>query len=465
MLIELDLKSRNIENSPSILNLVEQLRQELAEVKEELRLTKEELRLTKLENEKLKLRILELSHKKNSTNSSLPPSSDIQKATKSLRQKSDKKSGGQTGHKGTTLEFHPEPKVIDHIDEMCPFCGADYIDDPLLKERRQVFDIPPIVIEVLEHRIYERRCRCGLCSISSFPADIKSPISYGRTIETLCGYYSARQYMSIARIREMFTDVFNLPISEGTIVNKIKSLAHRCMPQYDEIKDEVQQSTCVGTDETGGKVNGKLRWLWTWQTRLVTFIVVSSNRGYETIEKYFAEGFAKSILVHDCWKAHFITKAKGRQICMAHILRELQYFIEKRNKWAYELAKLIWKSLALKNKMLINPNINYDKQIKQIENKLQHLLQSELHSKDKKLLTLKKRLNKHHEYLLTFLKVMDVPPDNNFSEQAIRNVKVKLKVSGQFRSDQGADYYAILRSIIDTAIKRKANVLQVLANA
>lgn len=437
----------------------------MAEVREELRFTKDELRLTKEENEKLKLRILELSHKKTSSNSSLPPSSDIQKHTKSLRQKSGNKSGGQSGHKGTTLEFHPAPKVIDHIDKECPVCGASYSDVAIFKEKRQVLEIPPIVIQAFEHRIYERRCSCGVCSISSFPADVKGPISYGRTIETLCGYYSARQYMSISRIREMFADVFNLPISEGTIVNKIKSLAHRCMPQYDEIKNDVQQSTCVGTDETGGKVNGKLRWLWTWQTRLVTFIIVSSNRGYETIEKYFAEGFADSILVHDCWKAHFITSAKGRQICMAHILRELQYFIERRNKWAYELTKLIWKSLALKKKMLINPNVNYDKQIKQIEITLQDLLQCELPSKDKKLHTLKKRLNKHHEYLLTFLKVMEVPPDNNFSEQAIRNVKVKLKVSGQFRSEQGADYYAILRSIIDTAIKRKANVLQVLANA
>ena len=442
-----------------------EVKEELRLTKEELRLTKEELRLTKEENEKLKLRILDLSHKKTSTNSSIPPSSDIQKTTKSLRQKSDKKSGGQPGRKGTTLEFHSAPKVIDHIDDTCPACGADYVDDPIFKERRQVFDLPTIVIQVFEHRIFERRCRCGVCSISSFPVDVKSPISYGRKIETLCGYYSARQYMRRARIREMLADVFNVPISEGTIVNKIKSLAHRCMPQYDEIKNDVQQSTCVGTDETGGKVNGKLRWLWTWQTRLVTFIIVSSNRGYETIEKYFAEGFANSILVHDCWKAHFITRAKGRQICMAHVLRELQYFIERRNRWAYELTKLIWKSLALKNKMLINPDVNYDKQIKQIENTLQDLLQAELHSKDKKLRTLKKRLNKYHEYLLTFLKVMEVPPDNNFSEQAIRNVKVKLKVSGQFRSEQGADYYAILRSIIDTTIKRKANVLQVLANA
>ena len=89
----------------------------------------------------------------------------------------------------------------------------------------------------------------------------------------------------------------------------------------------------------------------------------------------------------------------------------------------------------------------------------------EINFKNKKLNTLKKRLTKYQKYLLTFLKVMEVPPDNNFSEQAIRNVKVKLKVSGLFRSEQGASYYAILRSIIDTTIKRKQNVLQVLATA
>jgi transposase len=437
----------------------------LVEVKEELRLTKEELRLTKEDNEKLKARIIELSHKKNSSNSSLPPSTDIQRTTKSLRQKSGKKTGGQTGHEGTTLEFHSEPEVIDHIDQTCPVCGTIYIDVPTLKERRQVLDIPPIAIQAYEHRVYERRCSCGACCVSSFPDHVKSPISYGRNIETLCGYFSARQYVSVSRIREMFADVFNLNISEGTIVNKIKSLAQRCMPQYEEIQKEVQQSSCVGTDETGGKVNGKLRWLWAWQTRLVTFIVVSSNRGFETIEKYFGEGFVNTILVHDCWKAHFIIGAKGRQICLSHILRELQYFIEKRNKWAYELTKLIWKALALKKIMLTNAEANYETQINQIEKTLNHILNKEIHSKDKKLHTLQKRLNKHQQYLLTFLKVMEVPPDNNFSEQAIRNVKVKLKVSGQFRSDQGASYYAVLRSVIDTAIKRNLNVLQVLANA
>ncbi|MBK8055409.1 MAG: IS66 family transposase zinc-finger binding domain-containing protein [Saprospiraceae bacterium] len=92
----------------------------------------------------------------------------MQRTTKSLRQKSGKKTGGQTGHEGTTLEFHSEPEVIDHIDQTCPVCGTIYIDVPTLKERRQVLDIPPIAIQTYEHRVYERRCSCGACCVSSF---------------------------------------------------------------------------------------------------------------------------------------------------------------------------------------------------------------------------------------------------------------------------------------------------------
>lgn len=237
------------------------MREELRLCKEELRITKEENLRLKEENAKLKEIISELRHKKDSNNSSLPPSSDIHRKTKSLRQKSGKKSGGQPGHKGNTLAFNSNPVIIDHIESTCPACGKDYIDEPILKGQRQVLDIPPIVIEAVEHRIYERRCSCGVCKVSSFPEHVKSPISYGQHIGTLCGYLSVRQYMSVSRIKELFESVFKLSISEGTIINKINTLAQRCHKQYEEIRKEIEQSVCVGTDETGSKVNGVLHWI------------------------------------------------------------------------------------------------------------------------------------------------------------------------------------------------------------
>lgn len=436
----------------------------MAEIREELVLTKEELRIVRDENSKLKQKIADSAHRKGSNNSSLPPSVDIHRKTKSLRQKSGKKSGGQKGHDGFTLSFSPTPDyIIDHIAMYCPDCGSSYIDTPQLQDKRQVKDIPPIKPTVTEHRVYKRTCVCGKCTTSDFPRDVKSPVSYGSGVETLCAYFSSRQYISISRIQEMFADVFNLPMSEGTIVNKIKSFSTKCTPLYDNIRKRVEDSTCIGTDETGCRVEGQLYWMWTWQTSLLTFIAASANRGYDTISKYFARGFKNGILVHDCWKAHFNTHAKGHQICLAHILRELQYFIEKRNKWAYELSELLYKAMALKKKMLQNPNENYSKQVQQMQAEKFRLLQITTQQKDKKLMALIKRLRKYDQYILTFLIIMEVPPDNNASEQAIRNVKVKLKVSGLFRSNDGASQYAIIRSVIDTAIKNGANVFNVLS--
>ncbi len=292
-------------------------------------------------------------------------------------------------------------------------------------------DIPPIVIEAVEHRIYERRCSCGVCKVSSFPEHVKSPISYGQNIRTLCGYLSVRQYMSISRIKELFESVFKLSISEGTIINKINTLAQRCNKQYEEIRKEIEQSVCVGTDETGSKVNGKLHWIWTWQSRMATYISVSCNRGFETIANHFPDGLKQCVLVHDCWRAHFKTKVKVHQICLAHILRELNYFIERKNKWAYQMARLIRKSIDLKRKIVENTKVSYEVQIKQIECTLHDILKRAIPEKEKKLIAFKQRLNRYEGYILTFLKVLEVPPDNNFSEQAIRNIKVKDKVSGR----------------------------------
>ncbi|HRO07907.1 MAG TPA: IS66 family transposase [Saprospiraceae bacterium] len=425
---------------------------------------KEELRLRDAKIVELNAIIAGMSHKKGSHNSSMPPSSDIGRKPISLREKSDKKTGGQKGHEGTTLKFSATPhEVIKHISSYCPDCGQPYTDEPILREKRQVVDIPPIELHYTEHVVYERKCKCGKCSVSDFPQGVNSPISYGSVIESLCGYFSCRKYISISRIREIFTDVFKIPMSEGTIVNKINTFAAKCMPLYEIIRQRVQDSTCIGTDETGCRVNGQLFWMWTWQTKLLTYIAASSNRGNETITKHFKGGFKKGILVHDCWKPQMNTQAMGHQICLVHLLRELKYFIEKRSKWAYDLSQLFHKSIRLKRKILENADKNYDLQIEQIQKTQDALLKIMTEIKDKKLLAIAKRVNKYRSFLFTFLKNKEVPPDNNASEQAIRNVKVKLKVSGLFRTEQGASQYAIIRSVIDTALKNKANVLNVLS--
>ena len=431
--------------------------------KENVRLENENFRLVK-ENTELKNLILELEHKKTSVNSSKPPSSDMYRPQRnvSLRVKTTKKSGGQKGHKGKTLKMVETPDVVvHHIPQYCNGCGTSLSGQTeQFKERRQVIDIPPIKPVVTEHRTYSIQCNCGHCTQGTFPEEVKNHVNYGNRITSLIAYLISYQYISWNRIASFFEQVFQVSLSEGTIGNKLKSFTHKCEPIYKEIKRRVQASNCVGADETSCKVNGKKHWIWTWQTSCLTYIVNSVTRGYQTVVDNFEHGFPQSILVHDCLSAQLKTPAKGHQICIAHLLRELKYFIEKRNSlWAYNFSQILTKALKVKHRY---GHKGYEKQVNQIIHDVNILLEWPIHTEDKKLKAFRKRMIKRQKYLFPFLYYDYVPPDNNASERAIRNVKVKQKVSGFFKTSQGADQFVMIRSVIDTCLKNNGNVFEAL---
>ena len=192
----------------------------------------------------------------------------------------------------------------------------------------------------------------------------------------------------------------------------------------------------------------------------MTYIAFSKNRGFASIETNFSNGFQKAVLVHDCWSSHFKTACKTHQLCTAHLLRELA-FIEERyqSKWATDFKILIYKSLELKKNLTTQ---EYEKPtIKRTEIllALNILLQTPVPKDQKDLCTFHKRMTKYKDYIFTFLFYDYVPPDNNGSERAIRNVKVKQKISGQFKTERGAQIYAIIRSVTDTCIKNGQNIL------
>ena len=423
----------------------------------------------KEENAELRNKISELEvklkSKKNSTNSSVPPSQDQNRKRKntSLRKKTDRKSGGQPGHKGTTLEMNSDPDHIEfHVPYQCSCCG-ELLDAPHeLIGKRQVIDIPPISPTTTEHQIYSVQCKCGILNKGHYPNSVTAPVCYGSNIEVLINYLSTRQYLSIVRIAEFFHQVLGVKLSQGTIVNKLDRFTNKCREAYEDIRQNVSKSKVVGADETGCVVNGGKHWMWTWQTPSETFIAVSPTRGFRAIEDNFPEGLQNSILVSDCWAAQLKTKAKARQICIAHLQRELIYFTQlDQEKWSSKFLKLLQESLKLKTQMKQKLSEGYKKKVRQIFSKARQLLEVEIKGPPK-LLTLKNRLIKRIDCLWTFLYYYDVPPDNNASERAIRNVKVKQKVSGQFKSFNGAENFAITRSIIDTAIKRGLNVFTIM---
>lgn len=415
-------------------------------------------------NAELKERLARYENPKNSRNSSIPPSKDENRPrkTKSLRKKSGRSPGGQPGHKGNTLRMIDNPDhIVDHIPCYCGKCGLDLSDLPYgLVGRRQVIDIPPIKPEYTEYRIFEKHCSCGHVTSESYPPEAIASVNYGPGVETLVGYLHSRQYLPFRRMKELFNDVINLPISEGGLHHVIDRLTKKSIPLYEMLRTQIANSRIVGADETGAKVDGKKIWYWVWQNDAITFITASLNRGYATIEENFPNGFPNSILVTDCWRSHFKSAALGRQLCIAHLLRELTYLKERyKSNWPEKCSILFRQALELKTNM--NPEHYHSDHPprRDIEKQMSQLLEQITDEKYKELTAFKKRLVKYNDYLFTFLYHEAVPPDNNSSERAIRNIKVKQKISGQFKSDHGADRFAIIRSITDTAIKNGKNVL------
>lgn len=430
---------------------------------------KEENKQLKFRNKKLTERLKRYENPKNSNNSSIPPSQDENRPTrKSLRERTGKKPGGQKGREGKTLKQMEHPDVtLGCISNYCSCCGEDLSDVvPISMGKRQVIDIPKVRVQVTEYEQFNKICHCGKSNLGTYPMEANAPVSYGPNIESLIGYFSTRHYLPFERLKEILSDVFGAQISTGGIHSLLSKLSQKGQPAYQAIKERISGSSlAVGSDETGMKVNGNKHWAWTWQNKEATFISITDNRGFKSIEDNCKEGFKNAVLVHDCWASHFKTEALSHQICIVHLLRDLNYLTEKYNhKWSQVCKSLLQSAIALKHKMNTTDYLNHCPERLRLEKRLDLLLKYSLSKDDKEMVTFQNRLIKYRDYIFTFLYREEVPADNNASERAVRNIKVKQKISGQFKSDKGAETFAILRSVIDTTIKNNGNVLQTLAN-
>jgi transposase len=440
----------------------------IEEMKRIILMQAQEIKLLKARITDLEQKIERYINRKDSNNSSVPPSKDENRPprTSSLREKSDRKVGGQPGHEGKTLEMteHPD-EVIEHRSCFCPECGNNLTNQSFeLIGKRQVINIPTIKQIVTEHRVYRCTCTCGKLVESDFPVGVDSPVRYGKSIEALIGYLSIRQYVPFKRLQEMLHDLFAIPISEGGLHCLLNRLASKGAGAYEMIRQSVLNSQVIGTDETGMKVNGKKYWFWTWQNKRATFIAASTNRGTSTIDENMLGISQDAVLVHDCWKAHFQTPVNKHQLCTAHLERETRY-LEQRYKvaWPVRFRIMLIEAGRLKKQFSLVDYYSPNHTRNHLERELDNLLAEPLQPDHKELITFQKRIIKYRDHVFTFLYHPNVPPDNNGSERAIRNVKVKQKISGQFKIFDAAENFAILRSIIDTAIKNRQNVLQALS--
>src|SRR5256712_341655 len=399
---------------------------------------------------------------KDSTNSSIPSSKELSRRTRSQREKSGKKAGGQQGHAGHHRERNPHPDAIVMVQEShCRNCGASLEGrEGIIGQIAQEVDIPTITPLTTEYQQVIKVCACGECNCPPLP--IEGYVNIGPRMGSLITYFNVEHALPYERLSQITHDLLGFAISEGTIANKLAHMQRQAKGIIETIKHKVMEAPWIGSDETGTRVAGKKFWEWVWQSPLASYFVIDHRRGYPVVKEHFTESY-QGVICHDCWSAQNNTPAANHQLCHAHLLRNLQYAIDKeRSAWAYQVQRLLRKSQRAREKIWqagVSPK-QREAIIQYYTHALDALLCMPLTHKEER--RLQKRLIKHQNWIFTFMAYPDVPPDNNSSERAIKAAKIKDKVSGGFRSVPGARRFAQLLSLTQTLRRHELPILATL---
>jgi len=401
----------------------------------------------------------------NSGNSSKPPSSDgfrKKPSPKSLRCAGQNPSGGQKGHPGHTLKQTENPdKLVVHEVEICTSCQKSLADIPVSKRiRRQVLDIPEPKIEVTEHQIEVKTCSCGCENAGVFPKGVTAPVQYGDRVSALTVYLSVQQLIPEDRLQEVFADVFGLKISTATIVTIQETFATRVLPQVEATLQELKLCDVKHLDETGLRIAGKTQWAHVISSEDATHYRVSQKRGD------LLNGLQGTI-VHDHWKPYFTLTELKHALCNAHHLRELKSLEEQEEAWAFKMSDLLRTiSHHLSADSGLRPLPIFSPQYDEIVAEGLAFHASKYPFPKSK----RGRQKRHpgHNLLLRFKNFKDavlrcitdpnVPFTNNQAERDIRMMKVKQKISGSFRTLNGAQIFCTIRSFISTQKKLNLNL-------
>lgn len=303
----------------------------------------------KKENIRLSKRVAELEEKlakyenpKNSKNSSIPPSQDPNRETKSLRKKSNKKVGGQKGHRGSKLNKVVNPdEIILHYVTHCECCN-DLLPEQGEVKSRQIFDIPKIEIKVTEHRVVLKKCtNCGMNNRSVFPEELVQEAQYGNHIKSLGVYLQNYQMIPYARCVELLFDLTGHRISAGSLANFQSKMFNQLSKFESEIKTLLLQSSVLHADETGMKLNGNGNWMHVASNKFLSHFGFHKKRGQEAIDSFNIVPLYNGTLIHDRFSPYFKYNCK-HSLCNAHILRELLYLWDaKELNWTKDISNLL----------------------------------------------------------------------------------------------------------------------------
>lgn len=420
----------------------------------------------------------------NSRNSSRPPSTDRpeQPKPKSLPKRSDRKTGGQPGHPGRTLAFSDRPQhlQIQPLQE-CADCGEDLSREPALDfQRRQVFDLPSLKLECTEHRAEVKECPgCHRTVVAAFPADVKAPVQYGKNFRALLAYlYDAQEGASL-RIRQMCAEMFGYAVSEATLQAARQEQHDALEPFEDRLVEILPQEPILHADETAVPINKVQHWLHVLCTPLLTFFAIHLRRGKEAIQAIGIIPRFTGWLMHDFLSSYLSFDNCLHTFCKSHLMRELVFLFEQHHQaWAQDLYNLFLAMLDCVQDRRARDAPLTQKEFRRWEQQYQSILQAGRRAnpvtpeqstrrrpKQSKAQNLLDRLEGYDHCILAFLWELDLPFTNNEAERAFRMMKVRLKISGCFRTLAGARRHARIRSYISTLRKHGLPVLEYLRHA
>jgi transposase len=423
---------------------------------------------------------------KDSHNSSKPPSSDgLARKTRSLRKRSGKKPGGQIGHRGETLRLVAAPDaVVEHRSEVCAQCQMLLGEDAsvVVRERRQVRELPPLRLQITEHQALHVRCpSCQHMNVGDFPPEAPSRAQYGPRLRALAVYVVEQQLVPYARARDLLADLFGVPVSLGALVRWVGQATETLAPVEARIKVALRQAPVLHVDETGVRRGGRLAWAHVASTSRLTHYAIHAKRGREATDAIGILSHFTGVSVHDGWKPYQTYTACRHALCNIHHLRELTFLEEQYHQaWAKDL-----KGLLLAMKVAVEwARMRGDRQLPASERhtfllRYKELLAAGLAAnppppsterqpgrrgrvKQSPARNLLERLWLGQEEALAFLDDFSIPFDNNQAERDLRMLKVQQKVSGCFRAESGAEAFARIRSYLSTLRKQGVALLAAL---
>jgi transposase len=425
---------------------------------------------------------------KDSHNSHKPPSSNGFKEpvrkTQSLREKSGKKSGGQPGHQGRTLMMVERPdEIITLTPTHCSHCQQDLTETLISRaERSQVFDLPPMFLKVTEYRAQVKACPCCQAETrATLPDGIKAAsVQYGPQTKALAVYLACLHLLPLARVCQILGDLLGSSFSQASVLAACQESATAIGPVLKRIKAALQNSSVLHNDETGFRIEKKRCWLHVASTRLLTLYLAHLKRGKEATDAMEILPHFQGTSVHDTFGS-YQQYGCTHALCIAHYLRELTFIHERYEQlWAKEMKKLLREikacvdhERALGNACLPFPlqhefGARYSRLVGQglAANPAPERKKGQrgaLRQGDARNLLL--RLHHYQDQILRFMQDFAVPFDNNQAESDLRMMKLRQKISGCFRTKEGATIFCSLRSYLSTMQKQGIHLLTALRSA